>query len=97
MIHRWAQATDATGAAVRVVFFYYKKAFDLIDHRILIQKIFCLDIPRSITRWIADFLTNHKQRVKLSHDCFFEWGDVPSGVPRGTKLGPYDYYESRQN
>ena len=82
-----AQATDATGAAVRVVLFYYKKAFDLIDHQILIKKIFCLDIPRIITRWIALFLLIRRQCVKLSHDCFSEWGDVPSGAPQGTKLG----------
>jgi hypothetical protein len=82
MIHHWAQATDSTGAAVRVVLFDYKKAFDLIDHQILVQKILSLNIPRSIARWVVDFLTNRKQRVKLSHDCFSEWGDVPSGVPQ---------------
>ena len=81
MIHNWTQATDATGAAVRVVLFDYKKAFDLIDHQILIQKIFNLSIPRSIARWVCDFLTNRMQRVKLSHGCFSEWGEVPSGVP----------------
>ena len=32
---------------------------------------------------------DRKQRVKLSSDCFSEWGAVPSGVPRGTKLGPW--------
>ena len=84
-IHNWAQATDATGAAVRIVLFDYKKAFDLIDHQILLQKVFSLNIPTSITRWVAEFLTNRKQRVKLSHDCFSEWGDVP----QGTKLGPW--------
>ena len=86
MILHWAQATDSTGAAARVVLFDYKKAFDLIDHQILVQKVFSLNIPRSIARWVADFITNRKQRVKLSHDCFSEWGDVPSGVPQGTKL-----------
>ena len=63
--------------------------FDLIDHQILLQKVFSLNIPTSIARWVADFLTNRKQRVKLSHDCFSEWGDVHSGVPQGTKLGPW--------
>ena len=38
MIHNWAQATDATGAAVRIVLFDYKKAFDLIDHQIFFTK-----------------------------------------------------------
>ena len=61
MIHNWAQATDATGAAVRIVLFDYKKAFDLIDHQILLQKVFSLNIPTSIVRWVADFLTNPKQ------------------------------------
>ena len=31
MIHTWAQATDGTGNAVRVVLIDYEKAFDLID------------------------------------------------------------------
>ena len=89
MIHNWAQATDATGVAVRIVLFDYKNAFDLIDHQILLQKVFGLNISTSIARCVADFLTNRKQRVKLSHDYFSEWGDVSSEVPQGTKLGPW--------
>jgi hypothetical protein len=76
MIHLWAQATDSTGAAVRVVLFDYKKAFDLIDHQILVQKILSLNIPRSIARWVADFLTNRKQRVKLFHMTAFPNGEM---------------------
>lgn len=38
---------------------------------------------------MLDFLTDRKQRVKLSNDCYSEWGVVPAGVPQGTKLGPW--------
>ena len=29
------------------------------------------------------------QRVKLTNDCYSDWGPVPSGAPQGTKLGPW--------
>ena len=47
------------------------------------------DIPEAVLLWITEFLTDRKQRVKLSSDCFSEWGAVPGGVPQGTKLGPW--------
>ena len=89
MIHNWSQSTNASGAAVRVVLFDYKKAFDLIDHGILVQKITKLSLPKAVVRWTTDFLFDRKQRVKLANDCVSEWGNVPAGVPQGTKLGPW--------
>ena len=87
MMHTWAQATDGTGSAVRVVCLDYRKAFDLVDHGTLADKIMGLRIPRGVARWVCDFLMDRPQRVKLSSDRFSEWGAVPSGVPQGTKLG----------
>ena len=89
MMHTWAQATDGTSSAVRLVCLDYRKAFDLIDHGILAAKILGLRIPRGIARWVCDFLMDRRQRVKLSSDCFSEWGTVPSGVPQGTNLGAW--------
>ena len=48
-----------------------------------------LDIQRGILCWIIDFLKDRKQRVKLERDCKSECGDIPDGVPQGTKLGPW--------
>lgn len=38
---------------------------------------------------MGDSLFDRHQQVKLSSDCFSEWGSVPSGVPQGTKLDPW--------
>lgn len=89
MVHSWTKQTDGTGSTVRVVLFDYRKAFDLIDHTILAGKLMALDIPQGILCWIIDFLKNRRQRVKLQQDCKSEWGDIPAGVPQGTKLGPW--------
>ena len=89
MIHTWNRQTDGNGSAVSVVFFDFKKAFDLIDHSILLEKLMTFDILHSIIKWIVDFLTDRKQRFKLCQECFGEWGAVPAGVPQGTKLGPW--------
>ena len=89
MIHTWNKQTNGNRSAVRVVLFDFKKAFDLIDHSILVEKLMTFDIPHGIIKWIVDFLIDRKQRVKLSQDCFSERGAVPAGVPQGTKLGPW--------
>ena len=89
MVHSWTKYTDGTGSTVRVVLFDYRKAFDLIDHTLLVRKLLTLDISYGITCWVIDFLKNRQQRVKLERKCMSEWRNMPAGVPQGTKLGPW--------
>ena len=58
----------------------YRKAFDLIDHHILAERVSLLSMPLFVKRWVINFLIN-RQKVKLA--------DILSGVPQGTKLGPW--------
>ena len=83
-LHYLSRETHGTSAAVRLVLFDYRKAFDLIDHYLLVQKLTSLDIPYWVKNWVTDFLTDRNQRIKFSRTCF----SVPFRVLQGTKLGP---------
>ncbi len=52
MIHNWNELTDGNGSTARVVLFDFKKAFELIDHGVLIRKLSNFDIPDKIIGWI---------------------------------------------
>ena len=88
MLYKWSEATDDVRVSVRFLLVDYKKTFDYGDHIIVLSKLQALDIPNSTIRGIANFLTDRKQLIKLGYDCFSEWGNVPAGVPQGTKLAP---------
>jgi hypothetical protein len=52
MIHKWNAATDGTGASVRVILFDFKKAFDLMEHHLLLSKIKTYDLPQWVFKSI---------------------------------------------
>ena len=78
MMHKLYVSTDGNGATNRVVLFDFRKAFDLINHHILLEKLLTYDIPGQVVCWILDFLTFRRQRTKLATDCSSEWRYVPA-------------------
>ena len=64
------------------------KAFDLITHHSPLAKLDALQVPRILRRWIAAFLTDRKQQVRIGTESFSKWVTIKGGVPQGTKLGP---------
>ena len=53
------------GTTVRVLFLDYSKAFDLINHETLINKRVAMNLPAHIVRWMAAFLLDREQTVKI--------------------------------
>ena len=79
----------AIAQQIRNVLFDCRKAFDLIDHRIVVDKLCKLVLKTTIINWIIDFLSGRSQRIKRAEGCYSKWDSVPSGVPQGTNLGPH--------
>ena len=50
IIHKWCEATYVTGNFVRVLFLDYKKALDLINHNILIDKLVKMELSAHLVR-----------------------------------------------
>ena len=76
---------DRGNTAARI-FADFSKDFDLIDHNILLRELEKLSVSPVLIRWIAAFLTNRQQAVKIG-DTTSEWRTVKGGIPQGTKLG----------
>ena len=68
-------------------FIDYSKAFDTLDHAILISKLREIGISSPVVDWCYSYLTNRKQRVKNGNAKSDDL-DVKYGVPQGSILGP---------
>lgn len=68
----------------------FSKAFDLVDHTLLITKMIDMGVRRSIIPWICDFLHNRQQCVRYNN-VLSDYVFLKGGVPQGTKLGPIGF------
>ena len=70
-----------------VVFLDLKKAFDLINHNILLQKLRYYLLNESTVQLFRSFLTNRTQQV-MSNGLLSKSRVIEHGVPQGSTLGP---------
>ena len=64
-----------------------QKAFDTIDHKILLQKLKCIGLSDSAIDWIKSYLTNPTTFLEIKGFQSSE-KDFKCGVPQGSILGP---------
>ena len=72
------------------IFCDLSKAFDVINHNILIRKLEHYGIRGKAKTWIANYLANRSQYVQFEN-CKSESQKIECGVPQGSILGPLLY------
>lgn len=76
------------GDLVLGLFIDYSKAFDHINHQILIKKLDRYGFRGNAAQLITSYLEYRKQIVHID-DCFSDLMPISSGVPQGSILGPF--------
>ena len=86
ILDRWLNDID-DGNIVGAIFFDLRKAFDVVDHSILLSKLSLYRITGSSYNWFKSYLSNRKQCIS-SGSKQSEFQSIISGVPQGSVLGP---------
>ena len=82
----WSVNID-NGFLNRVVFIDLKKAFDTIDHEIILRKLSYFGADQATITWFQSYLSNRTQRCKVNGNLSTA-STVTCGVPQGSILGP---------
>ena len=83
LINDWLSHIDKRNI-IGALFFDLRKAFDVVDHEILLQKLAIYGVRGISFRWFESYLSNRSQCiVKTSNRQ-----TIKSGVPQGSVLGP---------
>ncbi|MGL5625068.1 RNA-directed DNA polymerase, partial [Cetobacterium sp.] len=75
------------GKKIEVCYLDFSKAFDSVNHRLLLHKLKSFGITGSLRNWIKDFLVGRSFRVRMG-GALSNAAIVQSGVPQGSVLGP---------
>ena len=86
LLHKWNKALDLTQRVIRIVFLDFRKAFDLIDHNVLLDNCCKIGVRPGLIGWLGLYLSKRMQVTRfgneLSTSCI-----INGGVSQGSRIG----------
>ena len=82
-----AYVSTEEGKATTAVTIDYSKAFDYIDHTILVTKLINMGISASLIKILISFLTNRSQCTRIGSELS-SFKTITCGIPQSTINGP---------
>ena len=94
MLEKWKKNLDRKGKAAALLT-DLSKAFDCLNHELLIAKLDAYGFSHSALTLIYSYLRNRWQRTKVNNS-FSSWSCINTGVAQGGVLGPllFNIYEN---
>jgi hypothetical protein len=86
MVDDWIMAIDNNQFS-GTVFLDLSKAFDLIDHELLLSKLSAYKFHENSIKWFQSYLGGRTQKVSVAN-VLSESKSISCGVPQGSVLGP---------
>ena len=86
MVQEIREATEQGNTAIGV-FVDFKKAFDTVNHSILLKKLDHYGLRNTANNWFRSYLSNRQQQVIID-GCESSLRPIAHGVPQGSVLGP---------
>ena len=75
------------GLMTGIIMIDLQKAFDTIDHDILLKKLSAIGFSNHTIGWFKSYLSNRLFRVNLGN-CYSDLSNITCRVPQGSILGP---------
>ena len=86
-LYHWIQSHHSSHC-MKVLYTDIKKAFDSVNHRLIINVLSSLGINDHLVKWLKNFLSNRHQQVCINSSVSSPL-QVYSGVPQGSVIAPF--------